>query len=134
MFPFFWMLVSSFKSLTEVIAAPDAPGLSGILNMFAPRQWLLGNYQQAWYVGIIDTNVTVWPEHVAQLGPLAIKWYDVPSAVPWYATIMARYFVNTIFVATTVLFGVLATSVFAAYAFARMELRRTPSSFSSSPP
>jgi multiple sugar transport system permease protein len=121
MFPFIWMLVSSFKSLTEVISRPTDPGLSGILSMFAPQQWLLGNYQQAWYVGIIDTNVTVWPEHVAQIGPLAIKWYDVPSTVPWYATIMARYFVNTIFVAVAVLVGVLTTSVLAAYAFARME-------------
>ena len=82
---------------------------------------MLGNYQQAWYVGIIDKNVTVWPEHALQLGPLALKWYDVPSAVPWYDTIFARYFVNTIFVATAVLVGVLATSVLAAYAFARMD-------------
>jgi ABC-type glycerol-3-phosphate transport system permease component len=50
-----------------------------------------------------------------------LKWYDVPSAVPWYATIFARYFINTIFVAVTVLSGVLLTSILAAYAFARME-------------
>lgn len=121
MFPFVWMLVSSFKSFAEVVSRPSVPGLAAILSTFSPKEWLIGNYQQAWYVGIIDTNVAVWPEHTAQLGPLAIKWYDIPSNVPWYATIMARYFINSIFVSTTVLVGVLATSVLAAYAFARME-------------
>lgn len=121
MFPFIWMLVSSFKSMVEVVATPASSDLASILRMFTPKEWILGNYQQAWYVGVVDTNVTVWPEHLLQLGPLNIKWYDVPSPVAWYGTIFARYFVNTIFVAATVLVGVLTTSVLAAYAFARME-------------
>lgn len=121
MFPFIWMLVSSFKTLAEVIARPATTDLAGLLGILFPREWVLGNYQQAWYVGVIDKNVTAWPEHALQFGPMLIKWYDVPSAVPWHETIFARYFVNTIFVATMVLVGVLATSVLAAYAFARME-------------
>ena len=121
MFPFIWMLVSSFKTLAEVVSRPATTDLAGLLSMFVPKEWVLGNYQQAWYVGIIDKNVTVWPEHAFQLGPLTLKWYDVPSAVAWYETIFARYFVNTIFVASAVLVGVLATSVLAAYAFARMD-------------
>jgi ABC-type glycerol-3-phosphate transport system permease component len=41
----------------------------------------------------------------------------------WQSAPFARYFLNTIFVALSCVFGVVVTSAFAAYAFARMEFR-----------
>lgn len=120
MFPFIWMVVSSFKTFAQVVAAPN-PGIEGLIKLLTPTEWIIGNYQQAWYVGVVDSSTTVWPEHALQLGPLRLVWYDVPSDVPWYGTIFARYFINSIFVAGTVVLGVLFTSILAAYAFARME-------------
>jgi multiple sugar transport system permease protein len=67
------------------------------------------------YVKIASNTVT----HIHK--PLSIHWENFGKAfkkVPF-----ARYFANTLFVSITSLLGVLITSAFAAYAFARMEFR-----------
>jgi multiple sugar transport system permease protein len=76
-FPFYWMVVTSFKSNNEAIASPPT---------WIPRQWHPENYVLAF------------------------------NAAPF-----ARYFFNTMVVATCSVVGVLVVSSLAAYAFARME-------------
>ena len=77
LFPFLWMVTSSFKGYADASAA----------QTFFPTRWLFSNYIDAW------NQVGYFPQ----------------------------YFVNTIFIATATVTGVLITSTLAAYAFARME-------------
>lgn len=75
-FPFIWMILTSFKNVFEAIAVPP---------ITFPSVWLWHNYVDAWH------------------------------SAPF-----ARYFFNTLFIATATTGGMLITSVPAAYAFARM--------------
>lgn len=75
-FPFIWMVLTSFKDYFEAISPQP--------QLF-PKVWLWQNYVDAW------------------------------NAAPF-----ARYFANTLFVASASTLGMLVTSVPAAYAFARM--------------
>lgn len=94
LFPFAWMVLGSVKSYNEATT-------SGIL----PREWLWSNYPDA-----IATMNGSLPCQFDGGNPLAIL----------EQCRLLRYFVNTVFVGTAVVLGVLVTSVLAAYAFARL--------------
>ncbi|HEX2999917.1 MAG TPA: carbohydrate ABC transporter permease [Armatimonadota bacterium] len=82
-FPFYWMLITSLKTLAETTQIPP--------TLF-PQKLTFDNYREVW------------------------------SAAPF-----ARYFLNTVFVASIVTVGVMITSALAAHAFARMRFfGRTP--------
>ena len=80
-FPFYWMLTTSFKDISEAQRNPP---------IFWPTDWHLENWAIAW-----NYPHTFW----------------------------SRAFANTIFMAVVTTLGVLATSVLAGYAFARMRFR-----------
>ncbi len=81
-FPFVWMVLTSFKDRAEAGAFPPT---------LLPKVWHFENYAEAW-------RTAPWP----------------------------RYFFNSFFVSTAVALGNLATSVLAAYAFARLRFFAKP--------
>jgi len=74
-FPFLWMIATSFKSYSEVAR-----------GIWIPAELRFGNYVEAW------------------------------TTAPF-----ARYFLNSLFIALSTIIGVLFTSIFAGYAFARLD-------------
>ncbi|MGA2547463.1 MAG: carbohydrate ABC transporter permease [Rectinemataceae bacterium] len=76
-FPFFWMLRSSFMGNIEIYRYPPA---------FLPKTWRVDNYPSA---------LSIFP--------------------------FGRYLLNTLTITIPSVFGILATSTMAAYAFARIE-------------
>lgn len=74
------------------------------------------------FVWMILSALKTRPEALAsppQWIPSSPQWSNFPDA--WNAAPFARYFVNTFFVAGSVVLGTLVTSLFAAYAFARID-------------
>ncbi|OYD17560.1 ABC transporter permease [candidate division WOR-3 bacterium JGI_Cruoil_03_44_89] len=65
------------------------------------------------------------PVEAVQFPPTWVPAHPRPEnyADAWRAAPFARYFLNTIFIALSALFGVIVTSSLAAYAFARMEFK-----------
>lgn len=94
LFPFVWMVLGSLKTYNDATT-------SG----FFPREWMWSNYPEA----IVTMNGSV-PCQFDAAKPLAIL----------NQCHLLRYFVNTIFVGTMVVLGVLTTGVLAGYAFARL--------------
>jgi len=94
LFPFAWMLLGSVKSYNDATTAG-----------FIPREWLWSNYLDA--ITVMNGSV---PCRFDAAAPFAIL----------DQCLLLRYFVNTIFVGIVVVLGVLATSVLAGYAFARL--------------
>lgn len=74
-FPFFWMLSTSFKTLPETMVFPPA---------FLPQSWMVENYLKAW-----------------QSGPFPL------------------YFINSVYIAVSILILQFAVIIPAAYAFAK---------------
>lgn len=94
LFPFVWMLLGSVKSYNDATTAG-----------FWPREWLWSNYRDA--ITVMNGST---PCQFDAANPFAIL----------EQCLLLRYFVNTIFVGIAVVLGVLATSVLAGYAFARL--------------
>ena len=128
--PFVWMISTSLKSQLEV-----NKGHTG----FIPQENYLAynDGHTIWRVSKVmvkgdstvvnlmdDTGKIVQPFHIVHSDDLKtirrIKLYFRNYLRVFQTVPLGRYFLNTIFVSLTTLFGVLFTSVLAAYAFARM--------------
>jgi len=90
LFPFVWMILTSFKSYREVAT-----------KVFWPAALRLSTYQLP-------------PEQ----RPIPWLFYNFVDA--WNSAPFARYFLNSAFVSLCTVLGVLITSSLAAYAFARL--------------
>jgi ABC-type glycerol-3-phosphate transport system permease component len=131
--PFVWMMSTSLKSQLEVNR-----GHTGFIPI---EQYLSYNDgQDIWRVSkvmvrgdstivnlkddtgkIIKSFLAVPTEDLKQIRRVKFHWKNytrIFERVPF-----GRYFVNTIFVSFTTLFGVLITSALSAYAFARMRFK-----------
>lgn len=74
------------------------------------------------FVWMLLSALKTRPEVLAsppQWIPRSPQWHNFPDA--WNAAPFARYFINTFFVAGSVVLGTMFTSLFAAYAFARID-------------
>jgi ABC-type glycerol-3-phosphate transport system permease component len=131
--PFVWMISTSLKSQLEVNR-----GHTG----FIPSEKYLSynDGEDVWRVSqvmvrgdstvvnlIDDTGKIVKPFHLVNTSELVqikrVKFYWNNFKRVFETVPLGRYFLNTIFVAFTTLFGVLITSALAAYAFARMRFK-----------
>jgi multiple sugar transport system permease protein len=123
--PFFWMITTSLKSPIEILEFPPT---------WVPTGHYISAGDGAWdEVYIVSRDgaagtVTVRPieggdQSTVQAGAVSdrirLRFGNYVEA--WNQAPFARYYFNTIFVTLFVVAGVLVTSSFAAYAFARMK-------------
>lgn len=125
--PFLWMVSTSLKSPTEVLAFPPK---------FIPQKKLYYLAEDGTSSQVIEVleetpetlTVRLMGSSVGGMAPQTLPrtsfterrflWDNYVKA--WNTVDFPRYYLNTIFVALTVMFAVLFTSSIAAYAFARM--------------
>jgi len=129
--PFYWMLLTSFKSRAEVLRFPptfipmeeltfyETAGQKYPVKVIGDQEGqLLVRFEDVKPEGM-KSYAKLAPEEVQTSNRIRLVLANYVEA--WKKVPFALYFVNTIYVAFSVLVGVIITSSLAAYAFARMK-------------
>jgi ABC-type glycerol-3-phosphate transport system permease component len=122
--PFVWMVSTSLKSEREVLSFPPTWIPHGKYVEVQGELREIEVVRENFVDGTVDVRVigheetlTIRPEQAVE--KVRFRARNYPRA--WNEAPFGRYYFNTIFMALTVMIGVLITSSLAAYAFARMK-------------